>query len=388
MELLKIMQLVDIPKLLISILLLSPTMVFADKNKDCQQALDNSARLEITKHCPAVFKKGDSEMAYRIGESFDFLDQLPDHSLNALKWYTLAAESGHPLAQRNLAALYDGGFGIPRDPFRAFHWYHEAAQQGQPHSQLMTGMMYLYGTGTAQDAERAKQWFKQAAQSGEANGQYMLGKISYASDPSGAIAWFQKSAAQNNRYALYQLGLLHYRGEHLLASDQQAIDYAERSLVAGHDKARVLKERLLARMQPEQTTTAAAKQQPLTKKSTQPTPAHSSQRHASANPALTAAEDDSQWLLQQPDSNFTIQLALMSQYDSIKRFARLYPQVKGTRYYLSSFNNGNRYILVKGSYSDITDAKAAMAVLPEPVKKMKPWVRPFSTLQEQYVKPD
>lgn len=350
--------------------------------QQCQQAHEQKKQESVIEFCQPLAEQGDSEAAFRLGEAYDFLDTLTNHSEQARHWYTIAAKQGHPLAQRNLAALYDGGYGVERDPFKAFFWYRQAALQGQPHSQLMTGMMSLYGTGTAQDNEQATYWFQQAAQSGEPNGQYMYGKIIYDQNPQQALGWFNKSAQQNNRYALYQLGLLHYRGEHLLASDDAALAMAKKSLLAGHEKAQQLIEKLQQRQHKSQQEVASLPQQA---KSSLPRP--QAAKINSQAKALPVAVDDSEWFLQQPKQNYSIQLALMSQYASIQRFQRYYPSVKPTFYYQSHFNNGNRFVLLLGSYSTLQEAKQALEALPDEVQKMRPWIRQFDTLQEQYSKP-
>ncbi|OMH25286.1 hypothetical protein BGP75_26160 [Motiliproteus sp. MSK22-1] len=180
-----------------------------------------------------------------MGEAYEYVKGGMRDGQEASKWYLIAAKQNHPLAQRNLAGLYDSGFGIPKDSWQAFKWYKAAAEQGQPHSQLMTGMMYLDGAGTIKDPVQGLAWIEKAAKSGEANAQYMYGKILYETDPVTALEWYQKSASQNNSYALYRLGLLYYRGEQIGPDMATALDYAERSLAGGHTRAALLKQKIL-----------------------------------------------------------------------------------------------------------------------------------------------
>lgn len=471
-----------------SALLLHSTVYSEELPKRCQQAVDSNNSEEIIKRCFSAADDGNPEAAFRIGEAYDFSKLSPENADKALYWYNKAAQVGHPLAQRNLAALYDGGYGQHRDTFKAFYWYRKAAKQGQAHSQLMTGMMYLYGSGTPQNSEQAKYWFEQAALSGEPNGQYMYGKILYEESPELALQWYQRAAAQNNGYALYQLSLMHYLGQHPLKNDEVALTMAEKAIRTGHDKAVILKEKLLGRIrnqdfyapepkvsindkiednadrkpliaasattepapvaktspeiksidrtevktdvkpgtisrpiatvdsqptvqietdvsnkekldtasgkekqasQPRVETAAEATKQLSTVKSTPPA-SNKTNKPADkpdSKKQTTASTDDSDWLLAQPKSNYTIQLALMSQYASIKRFGRFYPTVEDTFYYVSEFPKGTLYILLKGSYSSWSEAKAALDALPDKVKKTKPWIRQFEKLQSQYVQP-
>lgn len=372
----------------------------------CSNALESTTLSTIVKKCSQAANKGNAEAAYRIGEAYDFSPASDDNYNKALHWYNQAAQQGHILAQRNLAALYDGGHGKPRDTFKAFHWYQKAAKQGQPHSQLMTGMMYLYGSGTPQDSGQAKYWFEQAALSGEPNGQYMYGKIIYPQEPQQALQWFQRAAAQNNGYALYQLGLLHYLGEHSLESDETAILMAQKSMQAGHKKAKLLKEKLIAKQRNhasnvDKGTSEQFSDQPLIDKQQskppvlasipEPTKMHSQKSSTATLTSSKLAENtnkDVQWLIAQPEENYSIQLALMSNPTSISRFARFYPTVDDTHHYASQFPNGTLYILLKGSYPTFTEAKIAMDALPDKVKKTKPWIRQFKKLQTQYINPN
>ncbi len=43
-------------------------------------------------------------------------------------WYSKAAQQVHANAQYNLAAIYEEGDGVPRDPVQALVWYNLAAK--------------------------------------------------------------------------------------------------------------------------------------------------------------------------------------------------------------------------------------------------------------------
>lgn len=48
----------------------------------------------------------------------------------AVKWYTLSAEQGFALAQRNLGVMYENGLGILQDNLMAHAWYNIASANG------------------------------------------------------------------------------------------------------------------------------------------------------------------------------------------------------------------------------------------------------------------
>ena len=50
--------------------------------------------------------------------------------VTALRWYRAAAARGHPLAQYNLAVMYEDGEGVTQDLVEAYKWYTLAARGG------------------------------------------------------------------------------------------------------------------------------------------------------------------------------------------------------------------------------------------------------------------
>lgn len=47
-----------------------------------------------------------------------------------MKWYRLATEQGHVLAQYHLGVCYDEGRGVTQDYVKAYTWFNLAAAQG------------------------------------------------------------------------------------------------------------------------------------------------------------------------------------------------------------------------------------------------------------------
>ena len=48
----------------------------------------------------------------------------------AARWYRLAADQGHAIAQSNLGVMYANGEGVVEDDAEAARWYRLAADQG------------------------------------------------------------------------------------------------------------------------------------------------------------------------------------------------------------------------------------------------------------------
>lgn len=104
--------------------------------------------------------------------------------------------------------------------------------------------------------------------------------------------------------------------------------------------------------------------------------------------AVTTANDNDAagvyreaWLLSQPAEAFTLQLLGVSQKSSVNRFLREYQFSQPVAYFHTFRDSKDWYVLVYGVYADRAAAKAAIASLPEPVRKAGPWSRSFSSIQ-------
>lgn len=75
---------------------------------------------------------GDARAAYQLGvlSLAGNARQAPD-AVDAVRWWTLAAAAGHPLAARRLADLYrEGGSGLPADAEQAARFVQRARELG------------------------------------------------------------------------------------------------------------------------------------------------------------------------------------------------------------------------------------------------------------------
>ncbi len=60
--------------------------------------------------------------------------------------YEIAAESGLPASQYNLAVLCAQGDGLDQDPEKAKYWYKQAAEQGYELAELALAQMEVEST--------------------------------------------------------------------------------------------------------------------------------------------------------------------------------------------------------------------------------------------------
>ena len=59
------------------------------------------------------------------------------------------------------------------------------------------------------------------------------------------------------------------------------------------------------------------------------------------------------------------------------------PGVQELVYYSVDRNGAPLYIVVQGNYANREQASAAIKKLPKSLKKLKPWVKPVSSIQQQ-----
>ena len=169
----------------------------------------------------AAAEQGDPDAQYKLGLKYAFsaidaarallpydyqkaLIYTEDYQ-EAVKWYRLAAEQGHNMAQHTLGLAYDKGAGVPQDYQEAVKWYRLAAEQGNDASQWILGGMYDKGEGVPQDYQEAVKWYRLAAEQGKYVAQFELGAM-YANgkgvpqDFVQAHKWINLAASQNTAH--------------------------------------------------------------------------------------------------------------------------------------------------------------------------------------------
>jgi hypothetical protein len=145
-----------------------------------------------------VFQKGVD--AYEMGKYKEALDQ----------WLSLA-QAGDGISSRNIAHLYENGFGVQKDLSEALRWYVKSADMGVVLAQYRAGMMYLQGEGTDQNLPKAINYLTKSAQAGHPPAQYNLGVIyeqgiGVPPDKEQAKTWFYNAAGRGHDKALAKIG--------------------------------------------------------------------------------------------------------------------------------------------------------------------------------------
>jgi TPR repeat protein len=107
----------------------------------------------------ALAKGGDVEAQFNLGRIYDVGEIAPDSDVDAVKWYSMAAEQGFADAQFYLGLKYNHGEGVPESFTKAVDWYKKAASNGNASAQLNLGYMFYNGHGVARNNIMAHVWW-------------------------------------------------------------------------------------------------------------------------------------------------------------------------------------------------------------------------------------
>lgn len=213
---------------------------------------------------------------------------------------------------------------------QALHIWLPLAESGHVLAQTLVGSMYAYGEGIERNDEQAFKWLSRAAEYGSAQAQFNLA-ILYENgfgtdkDIQQALKWFKTAAAQGRKDAA-----------------------ARYELLFNHD---------------------------------------SSTQHELLGPPDTP-DTGATWMQQQPENNYTIQLAASIEPRLIEAFKA---SIKLSSNYAdtTSMHNGRQwYAVIYGSYPTVREAKQAIASFPDNWKTWQPWIKKFSSVKHIQNKTD
>ena len=120
----------------------------------------------------ASAQHGDTAAELEIG--MRYLDTAHRNPAQALRWTSLAAVHGQPVAQYLLGTLYASGTGTVADAARALQWYEAAALQGNRKAMHALAVAYAEGLGVSKSPSESVRWFARAAGFGYVDAQFNL----------------------------------------------------------------------------------------------------------------------------------------------------------------------------------------------------------------------
>lgn len=112
--------------------------------------------------------------------------------MTALREFLPLAEFGSPVAQYDVALLYQSGLGVPRDYALAAKWFGAAADRGFAEAQFSLGNLYAAGKGVTRNYGESAKWFRRAAEQGHSGAQHNL-----------AIAYYKAQGAEYDKNQAY-----------------------------------------------------------------------------------------------------------------------------------------------------------------------------------------
>ncbi|MBR5420316.1 MAG: SEL1-like repeat protein [Lachnospiraceae bacterium] len=149
-----------------------------------------------------------------------------------------------------LGRVYEDGVTVEKDPAEAFEYYKQCAELGDSAAAAAVGQAYLYGDGIKRNAKEAFTWNEKAAEAGQERGIRNLA-VAYdfgsgiKRDAKKAVEWYKKllELVKNDRFAMYRIAWCladpekEYGAEPDEAMLGEAVEYAERSLAEGENRA-------------------------------------------------------------------------------------------------------------------------------------------------------
>lgn len=177
---------------------------------------DRAASIDSTERGsrPAPSPKSDS--ARPAADAATSGETLPPAEIGPMS-LRVAAASGSPAAQYEVAARYAEGRIIAQDFRKAAMWYQRAAAKGMAPAQYRLGTLYEKGRGVPADKAAARIWYERAAEKGNRKAMHNLAVL-YADASDGnpnyakAAMWFRNAAELGLADSQFNYGILAERG--------------------------------------------------------------------------------------------------------------------------------------------------------------------------------
>lgn len=152
---------------LLSLCLAWPLSAVADPEADYQQGLQAyRERSDIVGAMPPLRRAADAGHV-EAQLLFGFILDWSEENAEAVRYYRMAAESGEPRGQLELARMYLSGEGVDKDPAAAREWIEKARALGHAPAIMQVGYAHLDGAmGYPRDYAQARALFQQALDQG------------------------------------------------------------------------------------------------------------------------------------------------------------------------------------------------------------------------------
>lgn len=189
---------------------------------------------------------------------------VPRDPEEAARWFSLAAEAGDAIGQRNLGTLYfKGEGGVEQDDAAALELYRLAAEQGDAAAQDMLSWMLLEGQGGELDPVEARRWALAAAEQGIATSMTRLGLIAHNAlgmdrNAEEAARWWYEAARRGEPDGQAMLGAALHLGAGVARDDRAALIWLLRGEKGGSALSAAFMGAVRAALSPEDASAAEA----------------------------------------------------------------------------------------------------------------------------------
>ncbi|MBR6364890.1 MAG: sel1 repeat family protein [Lachnospiraceae bacterium] len=110
-------------------------------------------------------EEGDPEMCAFLGKEFYYGWNVPQDLDRALRYLTVASESGDAISQFTLGFMYWSGRGTEPDLDQAYKWFLQAAEQDVPEAMYNVAKILLTKD-FEKNKDEAVRWLKRSANAG------------------------------------------------------------------------------------------------------------------------------------------------------------------------------------------------------------------------------
>ena len=207
-------------------------------------SLKRSNSIDALKFFQMAADAGNSEASFELGEMHANGLGTAKSFERAIPYYRKAADAEEPRAMYALGECYYYGKGVPKDPKRAFYYLSRAAGYDNPHAQNRLGDIYRKGNGLFKpNYAYAFELFSKATQQGYLDAQanlgvmYINGEIGKKPDPMRAVGLWKDGAEKNNPQCMFLYARSLEQGALGPPQPEQARIWYARAASLGHSKA-------------------------------------------------------------------------------------------------------------------------------------------------------
>ena len=136
---------------------------------------------EKLKACIELCEEGDPEMCAFLGKEFYYGINIPQDLDSALRYLTVAAESGDAISQFTLGFMYWSGRGTEPDIDKTYDLFLKAAEQGIPEAMYNVAKILLTKD-YEKNKDEAMNWLRRSANAGYDTAYDMLSDLKDESD--------------------------------------------------------------------------------------------------------------------------------------------------------------------------------------------------------------